>query len=828
LLRGSFAGLCLLTFASRAEAAEARRRFEIAPKPYADALIDLAVQANVSLLGASACGTGGRARLSGRYTLSDALARVLAGAPCAWRIVDAQTVRISPLARGPSVIGPATPAVTELLVTARKRPERLDTLPAGVSVISGDQLFASGAGDVRDTAGELVGVLMTNLGPGRDKLLMRGLSDGAFTGRARSTVSTYLDDAPINYNAPDPDLRLTDVERVETVRGPQGALYGSGALAGVYRIVAMKPDPRAFSAGLQAQASRTHGGSDSYLAEGFANLPIAGGAGALRLVGYYDNAGGYLDNIALRLSNVDSTTRQGGRAALRLALGDRWTLDVSAAGQRLHSRDTQYVTMNAADPGLGAAPETRLRAEPTLPTDPGGVGGATNRTTQVREASVNDFAQGAVTLRGELPGADLTATTSYVQHAYSSNYDATRVATGFSPEAVLGIYSEAARIHRVVQDVVLTSTGSGQVSWLVGAYGSASLERTPSALDILAGPGPSVPLLAAAARLTRVYDEDRRDHLHELAAYGEATWRFAPGWTLSAGARAFESHLQVKTNIAGAPPTAPRTVEASSSFSGISPKVSLQYEFMDGALVYGLYSEGFRPGGVNTTNFVGIKLSRTTFEPDRLQNFELGAKGRFADQRLVLRGAVFYDLWSNIQSDQYRAGPTGSGLSYTANVGDAHIRGAEAEAAYDWDFGLTLQANALYSAPKFTSVNPDFANFLGSGLPGAPRWSGGVLARYEHPLPRGLILRLVGQAAYVGPARLTFDPTLSARTDGVINVTLLADLVARRWTAGVYVTNPANSAGDTFAYGNPFTFGQVRQVTPQRPRTIGLRLAATF
>ena len=733
-------------------------------------------------------------------------------------------MRITAAAPGATVQGPPTPVVAELLVTARKRPERLDALPAGVSVLSGDQLRATGAGDVRDTAGELVGVLMTNLGPGRDKVLMRGLSDGAFTGRARSTVSTYLDDAPINYNAPDPDLRLTDVERVETLRGPQGALYGSGALAGVYRIVAMKPDPERFAAGLQVQASRTHGGSASYVAEGFTNLPLPGGKAALRLVGYYDDEGGYLDNVALRLSNVDSTTREGGRAALRLALGDRWTLDIAAAGQRLHSRDTQYLTSGAAAAGLGAA-----RAEPALSGDLVGGGAATNRTTQVREASVNDFAQGAVTLRGELPGADLTATTSYVQHAYSSLYDATRVAAGFSPEAVLGIYSEAARIHRGVQDLVLTSTGSGEVSWLVGAYGSASLERTPSALDILAGPTPSVPLLAAAvSHLTRVYDEDRRDHLRELAAYGEATWRFAPDWTLSAGARAFRSHLDVKTNIAGAPPTAPRTVEATASISGISPKVSLQYEFMDGALVYGLYSEGFRPGGVNTTNFVGVSAKRTTFEPDRLQNFELGAKGRFLDQRLVLRGAAFYDQWSNIQSDQYRAGPTGSGLSYTANVGDAHIRGVEAEAAYDWDFGLTLQANALYSAPKFTKVNQDFASFLGSGLPGAPRWSGSLLARYEHALPRDLMLRLVGQAAYVGPARLTFDPTLSARTDPVWNVSLLADLVARRWTAGLYVTNPANSAGNTFAYGNPFTFGQVRQVTPQRPRTVGVRLTAAY
>jgi outer membrane receptor protein involved in Fe transport len=713
-------------------------------------------------------------------------------------------VRITALAPTPppSVpAGPAPPLVTELLVTARKRPERLDTLPAGVSAISGEQLFVTGASDVRDTAGQLVGVLTTNLGPGRDKLLMRGLSDGAFTGRARSTVSTYLDDAPINYNAPDPDLRLTDVERVETVRGPQGALYGSGALAGVYRIVANKPDPEGYAGGGSLWAAQTKGGSASYVADGYANLPLAAGRAALRLVAYYDDQGGYLDNVSLRLSNVDSTSREGGRAALRLAIGDRWTLDLTAVGQRLHSRDTQYITQTDTNPK------------------------AITRANQVREASINDFAQAAVTLHGELPGADLTATTSYVQHAYSSLYDATAGASAFSDTGVaLGIYSEAARIRRAVQDIVVTSNGSGAVSWLAGAYGSISTERTPSALDVLAAPLAVAAARTPLAKLTRVYDEERRDHLRELAVYGEATWRVAPGWTVSAGARAFGSYVEVKSSISGAPPTQPRGVRENSRSSGISPKISVQYEFMDGMLAYGLYSEGFRPGGINSTNFFAVKPSRTTFESDRLQNFELGAKGRFADERLVLRAAAFYDLWSNVQSDQYRA----NGLAYTANVGDAHIQGFEAEAAYDWSFGLSLQANALYSAPKFTSVNPDFANFVGSGLPGAPRWSGGLLARYDRRLPRDLTLRLVGQASYVGPARLTFDPTLSDRTDAVINAELLAEIAARHWTAGLFVTNPADSSGNTFAYGNPFTFGKVRQVTPQRPRTIGVRVATAF
>jgi outer membrane receptor protein involved in Fe transport len=813
-LCASLTGLCLLTPADRAGAAEARRKFAIPPKPYSEALVDLAVQANVSLLGTSACGPDGRASLSGRYTLSQALARLLAGAPCAWRIVDARTVRISPVSPQPRIEGPSLPSVSELLVTARKRPERLDVLPAGVSAVSGEQLLASGAYDVRDTAGQLVGVLTTNLGPGRDKLLMRGLSDGAFTGRARSTVSTYLDDAPINYNAPDPDLRLTDVERVETLRGPQGALYGSGALAGVYRIVANKPDTEHFAGGISGIAANTQGGSPSYVAEGYANAPFMEGRAALRVVGYYDEQGGYLDNPGLRLSNVDSTTRQGGRAAMRVALGDRWTLDVSAVAQRLHSNDTQYVT----------------QATPTSPQ-------VSTRTNQVRESSINDFAQGAITLRGEFAGADIAATTSYVQHDFSNLYDATAVTTAppiSSIGASLGVYSEAARIRRVVQDITITSVGSGPISWLAGAYGSTSVERTPSALDILISTA-SVAPTSRAPPLTRVYEEERRDHLDEIAAYGEGSWRLAPGWTVSAGVRAFQSALHVKSNISGAFPTVPRFVHEVSRFSGLSPKISVQYEFGGGELVYGLYSEGFRPGGVNSTNFFIVDLSRTTFRPDRLQNFEVGAKGRFADNRLVVRAAAFYDVWTDIQSDQYRQ----NGLAFTANVGNARIEGVEAEASYEWMTGLTLQANALYADAAITSVRPEFAGsnrdlapqlLSTGGLPGAPRWSSGLLARYDRPLPHDLLLRLVARGAYVGSTRLAFDPSLSARTDPVWDIGLTADVVQRHWSAGLYVINPGDSSGNTFAYGNPFSFsfGGVRQVTPQRPRTVGIRLTANY
>ncbi len=731
---------------------------------------------------------------------------------------------VAPTAAGHTVT-PAAPLVTELLVTARKRPERLSTLPAGVSVVSADQLAITNAYDVRATAGQLVGVLTTNLGPGRDKILIRGLSDGAFTGHARSTVSTYLDDAPLNDNAPDPDLRLTDVAQVETVRGPQGALYGTGAISGLYRIVTNKPDLGRYAAGVLVTAATTRGGSASYSADGFANLPIAPDRAALRLVAYYEDQGGYLDNVSLNLPNTDSTLREGARATLRLEVAPNWTADLGLVVQRLSSRDTQYTTL----------------------TD------SLKRANQVRESSDNDFGKASVSLKGELGFADLNATTSYVQHAFSALYDASAADIGLfstTGSASLGVYSEAERIRRFVQDIVLTSPDAGAVSWLVGVYGSYARNRTPGSLDIQVLPNTVVPLVAtgragtqrlatqltsftpggppleAPSTLTRVYNEDRRDLTGEAAIYGEATWRFAPGWMVSAGGRAFTTDLKVRSNIVGAPPTQPRDIATNRSFEGVSSKASLQHQFSDeGPLVYGLYSEGYRPGGINTTNFLTIRPTRTAYDPDRLRNFEVGAKSEFLDRRLILRAAAFYDLWSNIQSDQYRP----SGLSYTANVGDAHIKGMEAETSYEAPGGFVLQANVLYTTPKFTRVNPDFANALGSGLPGAPRWSGGALIRYDRALPwSGMTLRLVAQAAYTGPARLTFDPALSDRSDSVIDAQFLAEIATRHWTAGLFVSNPANSSSNTFSYGNPFNFGAIRQVTPQRPRTIGLRLATGF
>lgn len=813
-------GVALACVAGRADAAESRHRVQIPPRSYADALIDLGLQTNTSILGTASCGAGGRVELRGRYTLDEALARLLAGAPCRYRIVDSRTVRISvapPVLKIPAEPGEPARApvlVAEVLVTATKRPAALNRLPAGVSAIPRDQIVTTRANDVGQTVGQLAGVLTTNLGPGRDKLLIRGLSDGAFTGRTRTVVSTYLDDAPINDNAPDPDLRLVDIERIEVLRGPQGALYGSGSIAGIYRIVTAKPDPQRVAMGAAAGIGTTEGGDASHELDGYVNLPLVRDRVAVRLVAYRDVQGGYLDDVNLRITNVDQTRRDGGRLAVRIQFSDAWRLDALAATQHLRSNDTQYVTI---EPALTRQPQAMARDGSSNAPD--------ERGNRIREAHNNDFSYAGVTLHGEFSWGSITSSANYVHHVFSSQYDATAARGIFGANlAALGVYGETTRSNMLVQDFVARSETSGRLDWLVGLYAARTVARSPSTLEFLS------PGVASA-----VYMENRKDRLTEYALYGEGSYDLGGGWTASLGGRVFESHVHTTSDLTvSAPFTSSRFFDQARTFNGFSPKFSIQREFANSDLIYALVTEGYRPGGFNSSGFFPIRLQRAAFSPDRLRNFEVGAKFRRFDNRLTVRTAAYYDDWVNIQTDQYRQ----SGLAYTANVGDARILGLEAEASYEFPFGLSLQVNGLISDSEVKNANPDFSPLtpVADDLPGVPNLSGGLLAVYQRPLGEALTLRLVGEASYVGRAGLSFNEP--PRTDHYVRTEFAAEVAGDRWRLTAYVTNPLDDNGDTFAYGNPFNFADnpetpdvveaVRQATPQRPRTFGLRLAAAF
>jgi outer membrane receptor protein involved in Fe transport len=787
-----------LALAGGAGAAPARFGFHIPAKPRSEALIDLGVQARVTLGGASSC-TGSSKAVFGVLTLRQALDAVTAGAPCRFEILDNATVSIrpaqiaSPVPRAkPAIAAPPTPVAAptldSVIVTATKRPTRLGAAAGGLSVIGAERLRNTGAIDTTSISQQTAGFITTNLGAARNKIMLRGLSDGTFTGRTQQTVGTYLDNIPLTYNAPDPDLRLIDVDRVEVLRGPQGALYGGGSLSGVYRIVSTKPVLNEWSGSALAGVAATESGSPSSRLEGVLNLPIAADRAALRLAGYSDVEGGYVDDVNLRLSNVDRTTRTGGRAALSVVVDPNWSVLVSGARQDLHATDSQYTT-----PDLGGQ----------------------KRANQVRETHDNVLQQGAVTVTGAGDWGRFVSSTGYVRHRFASRFDATAALNGAGASSVdVGLFDEASKVRLLVEDAVLSSPDNDRFRWLVGLYGLASLEDSDGELRARTIYDPS--------RL--IYLEARRDRRRELALYGETSYDLGGGWTASLGGRAFSSEVHTTSMVEAPAPGQSRALDRKARFTGVSPKFSLQRTWNSGWLVYLLTSEGYRSGGFNSGGLVAPSVLRASFKPDHLRNYEVGASVRPWDGRMILRTALFHDVWTDIQTDQYLS----SGLSYTANVGDGRNTGLEVEASVLAARGLTLEANALFNRPRLSKVDPNFASAAQSELPGVPDVSAGTMVRYQRDLTASRRLVLTTELEYVGRSRLTFDRRLSPSMGGYVTGRLSAELAVREWSWTLAVTNPANASSDTFAYGNPFSFGQVRQVTPLRPRTWSLLVSRAF
>jgi outer membrane receptor protein involved in Fe transport len=778
----TFVAATALTGATRA--AEPRIRFHIPAKRYSEALLDLAQQANVTLIGAAACDGAAGPGVKGALTVEQALSRLLADAPCSWKLIAPGAVEITPRARAAAQRSPVpTAVVSELLVTATKRVRDPRQLAVSITAVSGDELKAAGSGDASEAAAQL-DMLSTNLGPGRDKLLLRGLSDGAYTGRARSTVATYLDNIPLNYNAPDPDLRLSDVERVEIARGPQGALYGAGFLSGVYRIVTNKPDLTERSAELRLTGALTEGGDPSSIFEGYVSSPVWSDSVAVRLSGYDEIQGGYMDDARLMKDNANRTVRQGGRLSVLAQPSVNWTLLLTGAAQHLASDDTQYTT-----PGQGM-----------------------KRTNRILEPHSNDIVLGSAQLTHAWGWGELTSSTGFVQHNYTSLYDATEQQLLFTNFADTSAYSERTHTTMLVEDLYLTSRGASRFQWLVGLYGSRTDEHSPAAFLAQHTFAPEVP----------VYSDDRHDRIDEVAAYGEITYDLAPGWTVALGGRVFRIFTHTTSHVESER-FEPRDLDRAETFSSFAPKLSLQHQFAGGDLIYAVYSEGYRAGGFNSGGAVPLPPNRETYAPDRLKNYEIGLKLQAFDKRLTADSSVFFDEWYDIQTDQYRP----SGIPFTTNAGDASILGVETEIGWRDDSGFSAGLNARYTRTRTRNPNPSFLTLLINGLPNAPPFSGGAIASYERPFGGGWRLRLTGETAYVGRSRVTFD-TQFPEYGGYVRSKLLVELRKRHFGGQLFITNPSNEFDDTFAFGNPFNPSLTQQVTPQRPRTFGLTLFADY
>lgn len=785
------AGIVLeLAVAGMAQAAQPPA-FHISSQPPLDAIQAFAVQAGVSVGGLPPGGCGPLSRpVFGRMAPATALRRLLPP-PCTFDEPAPATFRILPsmsaATRPTHALAQPQTEVASLVVTAQKRPEALATSPASVSALSQADVVRLGSDGLEALAPQMGGVNATNLGSGRDKLFIRGISDGAFTGRTQSTVGLYLDDLPITYNAPDPDLRLADMERVEVLRGPQGTLYGSGSIGGVLHLVTRAPNPTAWSGSAMAGGAVTAHGQPSGSLEAVLNAPLMDHQAALRGVVYTDQRGGYLDAPGEGRTNANRGHRTGGRlSGLVQAPGD-WVLQAGLAKQSIYTHDSQYVS----------AVGDRVR------------------TNDVAEPHDNDFSEISLAALHTGALANLRLGLGYVDHDLNTRYQATGAfaADGFGSRPAA--YDEGQGMSLWAAEALLQSQGPGRVSWLAGAFVTRARERSDAEISTVgSGPALSLPIYR------------RRDELDEVALYGEASIGVSRRTTLTLGARAFSATGRLRADSFGLAPGL-AAAAAQRDDKGLAPKFRVTYALDADNLIYTQVEEGYRVGGFNlpAAAYPGSGgAAPAGFRPDRLWNAEVGVRLGLLQNRLRLNAAAFYDRWHRVQTDQYLA----SGLPLTVNIGDGSNRGVEADVAWQVWRGLQLRLNLLLDDPEITRASEILPAQVELGLPAAPSRMAAADLRYAWSLSQRLQAEVSGQYAYQGRSYVTFagGPNSAMGRYGVGR--LEAAVFTQRTRLSLYIDNVGDTHADTFAFGNPFLPASAPQRTPLRPRTLGLELRQGF
>jgi len=791
----------------------------------------------------------------------------------------------------------STPATTleddsdavDIVVTATKREENLQDVPASIQAIGTRRLDQLNISNFEDYTKQLPSVSFQTAQPGSTVVYMRGVATGGDGNHSGSlpSVGTYLDEQPVTTIGGTLDVHIYDIARIESLAGPQGTLFGASSQAGTIRIITNKPRLGETSGRIDGDLNRVSHGGIGGSAEGVINLPIADRI-ALRVVGFYQRDAGYIDNVAgtrsyfnpdgadfvsdnrdLVENNFNDLTVYGGRAALKIDLDDNWTVTPTIIHQNQKVSGVFFADEDQGD----------LETQRFIP-----------------EKSRDKFTQAALTVEGKIANFDLTYAGAYLNRPTFSTSDYSDYTDAYESyyttpdlEGLLDYqnYSDDAgnainprqqitgtnHFKKMSHELRLASPQDKPLRLLVGAFyqrQTNDIFQDYQVADLAANL--SVPEYAGTIWLTK---QERKDK--DYALFGEATFDISPKLTLIGGGRLFKydnslfgfagfgpdnpggfssgfnrcltvNGLQLRRDrgsalAAGGVDGTPCTnvgnvidgklVPRRSKGNGFTHRVSAQYRPNDDLMFYGTWSRGFRPGGINR------QPDAPAYEPDYLTNFEAGWKASFGPVRW--NGAVYHQIWKGFQFSFLGE----NSLTVIQNGRDAVINGIESDVSYN-NGGLSLTAAAAFTDAKTEgnicssilddgdctdsgTVTPD-----GSRLPVTPKFKASTTARY---------------AWLTGPGRAHVQSSLSYQSSAGVDIRrdlggtdpnsylgrlgkyVLVDLAAgytwSRFNVEAYASNLFDKRNDLSRFVSCSICTRTH-VVPGRPQTFGLRFGAKF
>ncbi|MBL4617695.1 MAG: TonB-dependent receptor [Robiginitomaculum sp.] len=757
----------------------------------------------------------------GVYRQASGLSVVLEGTGFSFELVSKDVFRIvratqktstSPLALAPNTDLFFNDELTdEIIVRATKRPSVMGRLPMSVSVSDSDQLEMLQITDTNALALHTTGMSATNLGPGRNKIFIRGVSDGSFTGRQQATIGAYLDNIRLNFNEPDPYLQLDDISHVEVLKGPQGTLYGAGSLGGLYRVVTNVPDLVDYSAILNLDTSFTKRGGQNGRISSTINLPVIENKLGFRITGYGSYDAGYIDDVRLDKQNVNVVNLFGTRIRMLWNVTDQWEAQAGLNFQDVIAEDTQYYLHEV---------------------------GEFTRENYVQEPYGDDYINTYLDIKGQFGWGEIVTSTAFIHRVIDIQNDASLgVPTLTNLPVTASVFVRAREINMISNETRFVSRLGGDLDWLLGGFLSQRDESFTSSLTI---PGSGAVLPGGAIDGDVAFAERRIGRVNELAFFGETTWHLPFDIDVTGGLRWFYSQEETTSRIGGALGTSIVTRKGTSRDTGFTPKAAISYKRDENMMFFAQMSQGYRVGGINLNSPEGVFFeydvniasddpnddqNEDLFEPDQLTMFEVGSRFSFRDDSLQVNLSAFSFYWEDIQTDQIL--PTG--FATILNAGYARSKGLEVDVTFQATPNFSLDVNFSYNDPDLVITNPFLSSKVDDHLPMIPKFAGGIIAEYRLTTNSGLQWIFSGDYTYTGRSQLTFAQVDNRDTDpsNMLNLRITLEQ-PNSWQTAIYVRNVLNEDSNTFAFGNPFSFRTKVLHTPPPPQTIGVLLSKKF
>ncbi|MFT7773100.1 TonB-dependent receptor [Roseateles sp.] len=676
-----------------------------------------------------------------------------------------------------------------VVVTANKRVEPERNVAGSVSVLQGAQLEAIGAKDQEDALKLTPGVQFNKGDISSNTITIRGIGTETSNeggGSQQQPTGFYMEDVPLASPLGKgivPDPYAFDLDRVEVLRGPQGALFGSGSLGGAVRYLFNKPKLDSFDASVLLSYAKVASGGSAPSIAGMINVPLSTNVAGLRVVAWDREDPGYIDNLGTHTQDANRVRQKGAR--------------VLATVKPLNTLSATWVV---------STQETKQDDTFSVSPDPNKL--EHNSPNNSARKVTADFS--SLTVDWDLGAHTLTSITGWWRSKSKSLIDDTELFASVGLVLPQVTRPSEGQLKANSEELRIASNPGGPLSYVAGLfYQRSSGNSQAKQID------PS-----AAFGITDLVDLSTDTSGSETAFFADAEYAFGGGWSLDLGGRYYRTsthYVQTGTQFGFPADIAP----PDSSDSGFTPKTSIKYRFGDSGMWYAGASKGYRYGGTNGT------APFKPFKSDSLWNYETGlrlnpAKGLQVDLSLFLLD------WKDAQFTYFTTANGGLPESGIANVGHAKSKGLEAALRYQLTSAFDVALSAAYTDAK-TEVPTEVPNGrgamtapAGSRLPGTPKWQAALQAGYRFAGPMNSTGRAFGTYSYVGDRVMYLSGNKPA--DAYDTLDLGTSFSSDHWTISGILSNVTDSKGVQSITGAPAGVGSFAQYFLQKPRTLTVSL----